>query len=82
MWKRTRGRADFSSWEHAVIYCIWINMALASEHTSGKESQMWKIDLGKDENLTYGQGGILNHWHMMFFAPYGTSPIGYPTGSK
>lgn len=57
-------------------------MALAWEHTNGKESQMWKIDLGKDKNLTYGQVGILNHWHMMFFAPYGTSPIGYPSGSK
>lgn len=40
------------------------------------------MDLGKNEKLTYGQGGILNHWENDGFATYGASPIGYPSGNK
>lgn len=47
-----------------------------------KKIQNLKIDTGKDENLTYGQGDILNHWENDGFATYGASPVGYSSGSK
>lgn len=48
----------------------------------GKIIQNLKIDLGKEENWTYGHGDILNHWDNDDFAAYGASPIGYSSGSK
>lgn len=41
-----------------------------------------KMDLGKNANLTYVQGGTLNHWENDGFTTCGASPIGYPSGSK
>lgn len=80
--KRTREREHDSLDKNMLLFIVILNQyGIGIRTDQWKIIQNLKIDLGKEENLTYGQGGILNHWQVMVLQ-HMVLAYGYSSGSK